>query len=102
MTVAKSANTWFQLPLETKLGYKSKLIQLHGLMYSMNGNGCGNYFPFDMLTIDHIIPISMGGPVCEIDNLQFLCFRCHKRKTMIIDNKGRAFEFAARHQNTLV
>jgi hypothetical protein len=53
MTVAKSANTWFQLPLETKIEYKSKLIQLH---------------------------------------------RCHKRKTMNIDNKGRAFEFAARHR----
>lgn len=49
-----------------------------------------------MLAIDHIIPISMGGPVCEIHNLQLLCFRCHKRKTVNTDNKGRAFEFAAR------
>lgn len=63
-----------------------------------NGNGCGNYFPFDMLTIDHIIPISMGGPVYDIHNPQLLCFRCHKRKTMNIDDKSRAFEFAARHR----
>ena len=99
MTIAKSANTWFQLPLETKLEYKSKLIQLHGLKCNrMNGNGCSNYFALDMLTIDHIIPISMGGPVCEVHKLQLLCFRCHKRKTMNIDNKRRAFEFASRRR----
>jgi hypothetical protein len=96
MAVAKSANTWFQLPLKTKLEYKSKLIQLHGFKCNrMNGNGCGNYFPSDMLTVDHVIPISMGGPVCELSNMQLLCFKCHRRKTWTIDRKGLTFNFLA-------
>lgn len=31
------------------------------------------------LTLDHIIPKSMGGPG-RLDNLQILCRRCHIRK----------------------
>ena len=30
--------------------------------------------------VDHIIPLSLGG-TCEMDNLQILCIRCHRKKT---------------------
>jgi 5-methylcytosine-specific restriction protein A len=31
--------------------------------------------------IDHIQPVSEGGSYTDIDNLQCLCSRCHKKKT---------------------
>jgi 5-methylcytosine-specific restriction endonuclease McrA len=33
------------------------------------------------LTIDHILPISRGGPVMDYCNLQLLCESCHRVKT---------------------
>ena len=43
--------------------------------------GCGKYFPIGLLTVDHIIPISKGGPVFDIGNMQLLCWQCHRKKT---------------------
>jgi 5-methylcytosine-specific restriction endonuclease McrA len=43
--------------------------------------GCGKYFPIGLLTVDHIIPISRGGPVFDIGNMQLLCWQCHRKKT---------------------
>lgn len=43
------------------------------------------------LTLDHIVPLSMGGSV-GIENLQILCESCHKKKdrTTALDGyKGR-------------
>lgn len=81
--VGKSANTWFQLPTDTRIDYKLKLVQQCGYKCNKrNGNGCGRNFPLDMLSVDHIIQISMGGYVCEIANMQLLCFKCHDRKTI--------------------
>lgn len=37
---------------------------------------CGDWYP---LTLDHIIPQSLGGP-STIDNLQTLCNSCNARK----------------------
>jgi HNH endonuclease len=37
--------------------------------------------------VDHIIPISKGGPSIGIDGCQILCYSCHKAKTKI-DNSG--------------
>jgi 5-methylcytosine-specific restriction endonuclease McrA len=31
--------------------------------------------------IDHIIPVWRGGGLADMDNLQTLCFACHKEKT---------------------
>lgn len=30
---------------------------------------------------DHIIPIALGGEEFDLDNVQTLCYHCHKRKT---------------------
>ena len=32
--------------------------------------------------IDHIVPISMGGAMFDMNNLQSLCKQCHKEKTI--------------------
>jgi 5-methylcytosine-specific restriction endonuclease McrA len=79
--------------------YKLRLVEVYGLRCDRrNGNGCGKDFPLDMLSIDHIIPISMGGSVCDIHNMQLLCFKCHERKTIKIDNKRRTFELSTYYQ----
>ena len=92
--VGKSANSWFQLPVDIRRGYKLKLVEKYGSKCSSNGNGCGKSFPIDMLSVDHIIPVSMGGPVGDILNMQLLCFKCHKKKTWSehpITNKKRKY-----------
>jgi hypothetical protein len=42
--------------------YKYQLVQLQGPKCNINNrNGYGKYFPQNMLSIDPIVPISMGG-----------------------------------------
>jgi len=31
--------------------------------------------------VDHIVPVSLGGALFDMDNLQSLCKECHKKKT---------------------
>ncbi len=31
--------------------------------------------------VDHIIPIRLGGSKLDVKNLQYLCSRCHRKKT---------------------
>jgi 5-methylcytosine-specific restriction protein A len=42
-----------------------------------------------MTDVDHIKPISEGGQLYDIDNLQSLCKQCHSRKTMREINNRR-------------
>lgn len=78
----KSKDTWFQLPKEERMQFKNLLIVKYGAICSRKyRHGCGRRFGEEELSVDHIIPISMGGEVCNIDNMQLLCFRCHERKT---------------------
>lgn len=43
-------------------------------------NGCRGYFPFQNMTVDHIIPVSKGGTDHE-ENLQLLCGACNSVKS---------------------
>ena len=80
--VGMSRNTWFQLPKEVRDKFKNQLTQRDEAICSRNHrHDCGRRFKTEELSIDHIIPISMGGEVCDINNMQLLCFRCHDRKT---------------------
>jgi 5-methylcytosine-specific restriction endonuclease McrA len=91
---AKSKDSWFQLPVDVRISYKIKLSELYGSRCYNNGSsrnnwrtgsGCGKYLPLNMLTVDHIVPISKGGPVSDINNMQLLCLKCHQKKTTDLD-----------------
>ena len=95
--MAKCTDTWFQLPPEVRVWKNEPSKEILFYLYKGNGSGCGGHFPLHLLSVDHIIPISLGGPVCDIHNMQLLCFRCHERKTKRIDSKGKTFEFIGSH-----
>lgn len=82
----KSQDTWFQKPPTTRLVYKLKLIHTRDKKRA-KCNRCQKWFKIVQLTIDHICPISKGGHVDDLGNMQLLCDRCHNRKT-IMDKKG--------------
>ncbi|MEP0826251.1 MAG: HNH endonuclease, partial [Nitrososphaera sp.] len=65
-----------------RTGFKERLARKYGPVCSRyHGHGCGHAFPLYELTVDHVIPISRGGAVMDEDNMQLLCFSCHRRKT---------------------
>ena len=79
-----SNNTWHELPDKLKTQMRKIIETRDGLVCSTKyGHGCGKSAEF--LTMDHVIPVRAGGPVCDIGNLQLLCERCHNKKTMNID-----------------
>lgn len=41
----------------------------------------------DVLTVDHVIPISLGGSI-GLENLQFLCQPCHVEKDRYVSQIG--------------
>jgi len=53
---------------------------------------CG-YCPPGALTaateVDHIVPVSKGGPMWDWDNLKSSCKPCHSKKTCYVDVRGR-------------
>ena len=42
---------------------------------------CRKVLDRDEVTIDHIVPLSQGGPRLSLDNLQCLCWECHVVKS---------------------
>lgn len=42
---------------------------------------CGIHGHGVNLTVDHIMPIALGGDEWDMKNLQTLCEECHKKKT---------------------
>lgn len=51
---------------------------------------CGRREPAIRLTVDHIIPLSLGG-TNSLDNLQPLCVECNQEKgARIADHRGAA------------
>ena len=80
--IGTSSDTWGLMPVEYKQQYKDYLIE----KYQCKCKHCEKDFEQMLLEIDHIIPISMGGPVCRVGNMQLLCRKCHKKKTENVDN----------------
>lgn len=81
-----SRNTWHELPKITKYRLRKIVEARDGLICSGRyGHGCSKSFKSHDLTMDHIIPIRAGGPICDIGNMQLLCQHCHEIKTMKID-----------------
>lgn len=66
--------TWGALPYEQRLHILNKLI-------NRDGDRCAGCGKKKWLTVDHIMPICRGGPVCDLTNLQLLCVRCHQNKS---------------------
>ena len=61
---------------------KKQLLKRKGSICSKeHGHGCGQSFKPHELTIDHIIPIALGGNLADPSNLQLLCQDCHRKKT---------------------
>jgi hypothetical protein len=80
--VNSSNNTWGQLHESIRMDFKHDLVVRDGLRCNdSHGHGCGMNFKMRKLTIDHVIPISRGGPVMDLNNMQLLCKPCHFRKT---------------------
>ena len=53
-------------------------------VFERDGHKCVSCGSFDELTIDHIIPRSLGGTNAEL-NLQTLCFACNGAKANRLD-----------------
>lgn len=76
-----SVNTWQELPERMKSDLRYQLERRDGKI-------CKHCNRTDLeLTVDHIVPIRAGGPVCDTGNLQLLCRDCHEIKTLTIDIK---------------
>ena len=69
------------------LEHKGELIcsycKKRNLEKGIKGNSLDNNLNPNLATIDHIIPLSKGGPKYEIENLTITCKSCNSRK----DNK---------------
>lgn len=91
--IGRSVDTWNQLPPEIRQRFKNELFEMQNGMcgYRTFGYGCGKQFIMELLEVDHVIAISLGGPVCDLGNMQLLCRKCHKDKTreydMCIENR---------------
>lgn len=55
---------------------RRRLIELYGLICQ----GCGQEFPDEELTVDHIRPKSKGGHRYAFFNLQLMCEPCNTAK----------------------
>lgn len=78
MFLGKSKDTWCEQSDEIKSEYRKQLIERDGEKCKK----CGKTPEETTLSVDHIFAISKGGPVNDINNIQFLCVKCHEEKTM--------------------
>ena len=87
--VARSIDTFGQISHEIKNQMREEVLLRDGAYCnSKNGYGCGREWEPTCLEMDHIMPISMGGGVCDISNIQLLCHDCHKKKSRNVDYKA--------------
>ena len=69
MSQSKSRNS------HQKRELKEQLVKKHGNVCQI----CKNRFPVFKLTLDHIIPLALGGS-WNIINLQLACYPCNQKK----------------------
>lgn len=50
----------------------------------------------ELLEVDHIVPVALGGSASTLENLQTLCSECHKRKTKNDAERARRVNTAKR------
>ena len=71
---------------ENKVQRKQYSEDVRRLLY-LNSNGkcaiCGEPLLYDNMTLDHIIPLKMGG-VDAVENLQVSCLECNQLKGSIL------------------
>lgn len=68
---------------------KRALAHLRAL-YRSTCLACGRREPAIRLTVDHVIPLSLGG-TNSLDNFQPLCADCNRRKgARLVDYRGAA------------
>ena len=76
------ANALTDPPKRTDLGelpnYRTHRHRLYGEQEGVCAS-CGTHFPFRVMDVDHILPISRGG-TDHPDNLQLLCSGCNRSK----------------------
>lgn len=82
-------------PFDTEDGYKSKRVRKkysseeRKTIYDIS-NGCcelcGRKLLFQDMTLDHVVPLSMGGKD-EMENLQSSCLLCNQIKSNILPEK---------------
>ena len=76
------ANVVDTLPQRTDLGqlpnYRTHRHRLYGEQEGVC-LGCETHFPFRVMEVDHILPVSRGG-TDHAENLQLLCSHCNRSK----------------------
>lgn len=71
----RSRDTWCIEPDKLKEEYRNRVI-------ARDSEKCNNCGLIEVtLSIDHKLPISRGGPVNDVGNMQLLCVECHEEKT---------------------
>ena len=86
--VGRSSDTFSLLDHEIKNEMKEQVLKRDGYVCNTKyGHGCGKEWEPPCLEMDHILPIAMGGPICDPSNIQLLCHNCHQRKSRKIDYK---------------
>lgn len=71
---------WLPEGIRPKLRYRAKISQpVRRLVFERDGYRCVTCGTSDDLTLDHIVPWSLGGSDTP-DNLQTLCRVCNSRK----------------------
>ena len=89
---AKARDLYYRNPQKTNERNKKKREQKRAILYESLGDKCCQCGSTDRLEIDHINPLykttrqsvlsmGIGAAQAQIDNLQLLCYKCHRKRT---------------------
>lgn len=86
---------YYPYDTEDNIGFKAKIKrksysdEKRKIIYNKSGGRCelcGQQLLFEDMTLDHIVPLSMGGED-SMKNLQAACFDCNKLKGNILPSE---------------